>query len=268
MMSCPPSTIREMSSPELIPAARRTQGTWAGDAWREKRDNPAGRSLQSLRRARQSGVIAISGCLRLHHPAKGVLHDPACRPLRLCHRDCARLAIHELVAFVRRAGAGARRGIAPARVRGGRPQGREDPDAGRRPTGRGHLPPVACRQSGAGSVPDAPHADALQQGRREGRGAVLRDARLCRRGQRRPGTVRQRRDLAADRRRPVRRPRGRRVDRRAGVVRRQGGDVRHELSRWYPARPGRDEPAAPDDDGSGRRRLQLRRQRDAARRGV
>ena len=67
---------------------------------------------------------------------------------------------------------------------------------------------------------------------------------------------------------PAGRLRRRRVDRPAGLVRRQGRHVRHQLSRRHAARPGRDEPAAPDDDGPDRRRLELRSQRHAARRRV
>ena len=52
------------------------------------------------------------------------------------------------------------------------------------------------------------------------------------------------------------------------MVRRQDRHVRHQLSRRHPARPGRDESAPPDDDGPDRRGVELRRQRDAARRGV
>ena len=58
------------------------------------------------------------------------------------------------------------------------------------------------------------------------------------------------------------------MDRPAGLVRRQGRHVRHQLSRRHPARPGRDEPAPPDDHGPDRRRVELRRQRHAARRRV
>ncbi len=54
------------------------------------------------------------------------------------------------------------------------------------------------------------------------------------------------------------------MDRPAGLVRRQGRHVRHQLSRRHPARPGRDEPAPPDHDGPDRRRIELRRERDAA----
>ena len=53
-----------------------------------------------------------------------------------------------------------------------------------------------------------------------------------------------------------------------GMVRRQGRDVRHQLPGRHPARAGRDEPAAPDDNGANRFRVELRRQRDAPRRGV
>ena len=53
-----------------------------------------------------------------------------------------------------------------------------------------------------------------------------------------------------------------------GVVRRQGRDLRHQLSGRHPARARRDEPAAPDDDGADRFRIELRRQRNAPRRSV
>ena len=46
------------------------------------------------------------------------------------------------------------------------------------------------------------------------------------------------------------------------------GHLRHELPRRHPARPGRDESAPLDDDGAHRFRVKLRRQRDAARRGI
>ncbi len=99
-------------------------------------------------------------------------------------------------------------------------------------------------------------------------GRVLCVAGIRRGGQRRPRPVRQRGDLAADRRRPAGRLRGRRVDRPPGVVRRQGRHVRHQLSRGHPARAGGDESAPSDHDGPDRRGVELRRQRDAARRGV
>ena len=55
---------------------------------------------------------------------------------------------------------------------------------------------------------------------------------------------------------------------RAGLVRRQDRNLRHQLSRRHPACAGRDEPAAPDRDGAHRFRFQLRGKRNAARWGV
>ena len=61
--------------------------------------------------------------------------------------------------------------------------------------------PGAGRQAGRGAVPGAPDPHALRQERGEGGGPVLRRAGLRRRRQRRPRPLRQRGDLAADRRR-------------------------------------------------------------------
>ena len=124
------------------------------------------------------------------------------------------------------------------------------PDARRHSPGSRSLPPGKGRQGRGGPLSRLAHANTLRQERRRGRRQVLRRARLRRGRQRRARAVCQRGNMAWSCGRPGRRLRRRRVDRRAGLVRRQGRHLRHQLSRRYPARPGRDEPAPPDHDGA------------------
>ena len=154
-------------------------------------------------------------------------------------------------------------------VRGHRSEKCDDPDARRSPAGGRYLSPCSRRQRGTRAIPQPPDPDSLQQGRRRWRRPLSMPSAAMLWS---PTT-----SAAAT---PAREPGGMidddpadgfdvgRVDRRPGMVRRQGRDLRHELPRRHSARSCRDESAASDHDGTDRFRIELRRQRNAARRRV